>query len=88
MTNTCDTSHEDRPENIGSFQEGIYLLDRIREEDTRLGREKIIPIIKETIEFAKTTEELQILLSWITPGHYLDKLVLEKMIEKAKTKES
>ena len=87
MINICDTRHEYRPEDIKSFQNGSDLLARIREEGTRLSREKIIPIIKETIEFANTTEELQILLSWTTPGHYLDKLVLEKMIEKAKTKE-
>ena len=87
MTNTCDTSHEDRPEDIKSFQNGSDLLARIREEGTRLSREKIIPIIKETIEFANTTEELQILLSWTTPGHCLDKLVLKKMIETAKTEE-
>ena len=88
MINILDILHEYRPEDIGSFQNGSDLLDQIRDEDTKSSRKKIIPIIEKTIEFANTTEELQILLSWITPGHYLDKLVLEKMIEKAKTKES
>ena len=87
MTNICDTRHEYRPEDIKSFQNGSDLLDQIREENTRSSREKIIPIIEGTIGFADTTEKLQTLLSWTTPGHRLDKLVLEKMIEKAKTEE-
>ena len=87
MTNILDTSHKYRPEDIGSFQEGIDLLNQIREQDTRSSREKIIPIIKGTIEFARTTEKLLNLFSWITPGHSLDKSVLEKLIKIAKTKE-
>lgn len=87
MTNILNTSHEDRPEDIKSFQGGIGLLNRIREEDTELSREEIIPIIKGTIWFANTAEKLRLLLSWTTPGHYLDKLVLKKLIKIAKTKE-
>ena len=87
MTNILDTRHEDKPRNIESFQEGIGLLNQIREKDTKLSRKEIIPIIKGTIDFADTTEKLLDLFSWITPGHDLDKSALEKLIKIAKTKE-